>query len=57
MIKAAFEALENMMSPRGVANRRGLKVADIVGRRAVQDSAAGDDAEAEDTEVVEAANG
>jgi len=46
-----------MMSPRGVANRRGLKVADIVGRRAVQDSAAGDDAEAEDTEVVEAANG
>jgi len=32
-------------------------VADIVGRRAVQDSAAGDDAEAEDTEVVEAANG
>ena len=57
MIKAAFEALENMMSPRGVANRRGLKVADIVGRRAVQDSAAGDDAEAEDTDVVEAANG
>ncbi len=57
MIKAAFEALENMMSPRGVANRRGLKVADIVGRRAVQDSAAGDDAEAEDTGVVEAANG
>ena len=57
MIKAAFEALENMMSPRGVANRRGLKVADIVGRRAVQDSVAGDDAEAEDTEVVEAANG
>ncbi len=57
MIKAAFEALENMMSPRGVANRRGLKVADIVGRRAVQDSAAGDDAEAEDTEVVEEANG
>ncbi|MEL0143761.1 MAG: 30S ribosomal protein S5 [Alphaproteobacteria bacterium] len=46
MIKAAFQALENMMSPRGVANRRGLKVADIVGRRAVQDSAAGDDAEA-----------
>ncbi len=57
MIKAAFEALENMMSPRGVANRRGLKVADIVGRRAVQDSAGGEDAEAEDTEVVEAANG
>jgi small subunit ribosomal protein S5 len=57
MIKAAFEALENMMSPRGVANRRGLKVAEIVGRRAVQDSAAGDDAEAEDTEVAEAANG
>ncbi|MEK9708166.1 MAG: 30S ribosomal protein S5 [Alphaproteobacteria bacterium] len=57
MIKAAFEALENMMSPRGVANRRGLKVADIVGRRAVQDSAAGDDAAAEETGVVEEANG
>jgi small subunit ribosomal protein S5 len=57
MIKAAFEALENMMSPRGVANRRGLKVADIVGRRAVQDSAAGNDAAAEETGVVEEANG
>ncbi len=57
MIKAAFEALENMMSPRGVANRRGLKVADIVGRRAVQDSAAGDDAATEETGVVEEANG
>ncbi|MBO6783861.1 MAG: 30S ribosomal protein S5 [Alphaproteobacteria bacterium] len=59
MIKAAFEALENMMSPRGVANRRGLKVADIVSRRSVQDSAAGDDAEAEapDTAEAEAANG
>ena len=59
MIKAAFEALENMMSPRAVANRRGLKVADIVGRRSVQDSAAGADAEAEsaDIEEAEAANG
>ncbi len=59
MIKAAFEALENMMSPRGVANRRGLKVADIVGRRSVQDSAAGSDAEAEgaDVEEAEAVNG
>jgi len=41
MIKAAFEALENMMSPRAVANRRGLKVADIISRRSVQDSAGG----------------
>ena len=41
MIKASFEALENMMSPRAVAARRGLKVADIIGRRGVQDSVGG----------------
>jgi small subunit ribosomal protein S5 len=52
MIKAAFEALENMMSPRAVANRRGLKVADIIGRRSIQDSAAG--ADSTEAETVEA---
>ncbi len=55
MIKAAFEALENMMSPRAVAARRGLKVADIIGRRGVQDSVGGGD-EAETAEA-EAENG
>tara|TARA_R110002110_G_scaffold2756_1_gene13270 strand:+ start:8203 stop:8817 length:615 start_codon:yes stop_codon:yes gene_type:complete len=55
MIKAAFEALENMMSPRAVAARRGLKVADIIGRRSVQDSVGGGD-EAEAVEA-EAENG
>ncbi len=51
MIKAAFEALESMMSPRAVAARRGLKVADIVGRRGVQDSVGGGDAEADTAET------
>jgi len=52
MIKAAFEALENMMSPRAVAARRGLKVADIIGRRSVQDSVGGgDEAEAVEAEA------
>lgn len=52
MIKAAFEALENMMSPRAVAARRGLKVADIIGRRSVQDSVGGgDEAEAAEAEA------
>jgi small subunit ribosomal protein S5 len=51
MIKAAFEALENMMSPRAVAARRGLKVADIVGRRSVQDSVGSEDAEASEAEA------
>jgi small subunit ribosomal protein S5 len=55
MIKAAFEALENMMSPRTVAARRGLKVADIIGRRGVQDSVGGGE-ESEAAEV-EAQNG
>ncbi|MBN41983.1 MAG: 30S ribosomal protein S5 [Alphaproteobacteria bacterium] len=50
MIKAAFEALENMMSPRAVASRRGLKVSDIIGRRGVQDSVGGGN-EAETTEA------
>ena len=33
MVRATFDALKNQSSPRQVANRRGLKVADIVGRR------------------------
>ena len=33
MIKAAFDGLRNSQSPRMVASRRGLKVADLVGRR------------------------
>jgi small subunit ribosomal protein S5 len=33
MIKATFEALSSMMSPRAVAAKRGKKVGDIVGRR------------------------
>ena len=32
MVRATFDALKNQSSPR-VANRRGLKVADIVARR------------------------
>ena len=51
MIKAAFEALESMMSPRAVANRRGLKIADIISRRSVKDSAAGAGTEAETAEA------
>lgn len=33
MIKAAFDGLKNSNSPRMVATRRGLKVAELVGRR------------------------
>ena len=33
MIKATFDALGNMVSPRAVAAKRGKKVGDIVGRR------------------------
>ena len=33
MIKATFDALSRMMSPRSVAARRGKKVSEIVGRR------------------------
>jgi len=33
MIKAAFDALTRVSSPRAVAQRRGRKVADIMGRR------------------------
>lgn len=33
MVKATFDALENVSSPRAVAAKRGKKVSDIVGRR------------------------
>jgi small subunit ribosomal protein S5 len=33
MVKATFDALAKMMSPRAVAAKRGKKVGDIVGRR------------------------
>ena len=33
MIKATFEALQNLASPRAIAAKRGKKVSDIVGRR------------------------
>jgi small subunit ribosomal protein S5 len=33
MIKAAFEALGSLQSPRSVAQRRGKKVGDLIGRR------------------------
>ena len=57
MIKAAFQALESMMSPRAVAARRGLKVADIIGRRGVQDSVGGGGGEEAETAEAEAENG
>ena len=34
MVRATFNALQNCMSPRSVANRRGKKVADVIGRKA-----------------------
>ena len=33
MVKATFEALGGISSPRAVANRRGKKVSEILGRR------------------------
>ncbi|MCE2577082.1 30S ribosomal protein S5 [Komagataeibacter sp. FNDCR1] len=39
MVKATFAALERCASPRSVANRRGKKVSDILGRREVTASA------------------
>jgi small subunit ribosomal protein S5 len=33
MVRATIDALQKQSSPRNVANRRGLKVADLVGRR------------------------
>jgi small subunit ribosomal protein S5 len=39
-VKATFDALGNMMSPRSVAARRGKKVGDIIGRREGNDGRA-----------------
>ncbi len=36
MIKATFDALQNMVSPRSVASRRGKKVGDILGKRGAE---------------------
>ncbi len=41
MVRATFAALKDQSSPRNVASKRGLKVQDIVGRRADGASAAG----------------
>ena len=40
MVKATFDALVHVVSPRAVAARRGKKVADILGRRDAGDAAA-----------------
>lgn len=40
MLRATFSALENVMSPRSVAARRGKKVAEIFGRRNGDEEAA-----------------
>ncbi len=45
MVRATFDALKGQVSPRHVANRRGLKVSDIVARRT--DGAGATDASAE----------
>ena len=45
MVRATFDALKQQTSPRAVANRRGLKVSDVVGRRA--DGASAGDVAAE----------
>jgi small subunit ribosomal protein S5 len=45
MIKATFDALQNLVSPRGIAAKRGKKISDIVGRRASNQVSADDVAE------------
>lgn len=45
MVRATFDALTREQSPRMVANRRGLKVSDVVSRREDASSAALEDAE------------
>jgi len=42
MIKATFDALSFISTPRAVASRRGKKITDIVGRREDEAAAAGD---------------
>jgi len=44
MVKATFAALEQCASPRSVANRRGKKVSDLLGRRDAAPAQEGADA-------------
>ena len=44
MIRATFEALKRQQSPRSVAQRRNLKVSDIIGRRAGMEKVGTDEA-------------
>jgi small subunit ribosomal protein S5 len=37
MVKATFDALQSTQSPRMVASRRGMKVAEVLGRRTMED--------------------
>ncbi len=46
MVKATFAALAACASPRSVANRRGKKVADLLGRRDQHGAATGEEAQA-----------
>jgi small subunit ribosomal protein S5 len=41
MVKATFDALKQLSSPRSVAARRGKKVGELIGRRDGQAAAAG----------------
>jgi len=36
MIRATFDALSSLQSPRGVASRRGIKVSAVVGKKAIK---------------------
>lgn len=38
MVKATFDALKNLHSPRVIAEKRGMKVSDIIGRRETEAS-------------------
>ena len=40
MIKATFAALNHMQAPRNVAQKRGKRVGDILGKRSTNDAAA-----------------
>ncbi len=43
MVKATFDALVNMRSPRAIAAKRGKKVGEIIGRREASSDAAAED--------------
>lgn len=45
MVKATFDALTRMRSPRAIAAKRGKKVGEIIGRRETSDAAAEDNKE------------